>query len=381
VSTWDALGITLGTSREVRLEPRCSAGAVGAFWGCLVILCEPFAGMAGVSFWTLGCKPPISWMGGKSGYSRVIAELLGLSRLNPPRAYVWGDVGPNIAALACLFGAAGSAEEVARWVWLASQSYRPGNIDSGMYSRTNGNQAVSTSEVAAAVAALPRAPEVAAIIRGWRDEEPRALWTRLKAAGWPSLLLPEGSGGRWLGPCDLGEVAAWLWVSGHENPHGSDLAPQYIEGWKERRAADSRSWAKEPTDWLAQRAAALPTKPPMVACWQGRAEDMRLPERLDGWIMYMDPPYENTTGYKHGGCPRETVLRLALDWSARGATVAISEAVRLDDALPGWYAVQIDGERVGQKRTFSKQQHEWVTMNRKPVVVPGVQASLFGGAV
>jgi hypothetical protein len=72
--------------------------------------------MAGVSFWTLGCKPPISWMGGKSGYSRVIAELLGLSRLNPPAAYVWGDVGPNIAALACLFGAAGSAEEVARMV-------------------------------------------------------------------------------------------------------------------------------------------------------------------------------------------------------------------------------------------------------------------------
>jgi hypothetical protein len=121
-------------------------------------------------------------------------------------------------------------------------------------------------------------------------------------------------------------------------------------------------------------------KVPRVACWQGRAEDMELPERLEGWIMYMDPPYENTTGYKHGGCPRETVLRLALDWSARGAVVAISEAVRLDDALPGWHAVQIDGERVGQKRTFSKQQHEWVTMNREPVQVPGQQQGLFGGA-
>jgi hypothetical protein len=135
-----------------------------------------------------------------------------------------------------------------------------------------------------------------------------------------------------------------------------------------------------PIPVLADRVATLPTKPPMVACWQGRAEDMELPERLDGWIMYMDPPYENTTGYKHGGCPRETVLRLALDWSARGAVVAISEAVRLDDALPGWHAVQIDGERVGQKRTFSKQQHEWVTMNREPVQVPGQQQGLFGGA-
>jgi hypothetical protein len=107
---------------------------------------------------------------------------------------------------------------------------------------------------------------------------------------------------------------------------------------------------------------------------------MRLPERLDGWITYLDPPYSGTTGYKHGGCTRDAVLALARDYDRRGATVAISEAVRLDDALPGWHAVQIDGERVGQKRTFSKQQHEWVTMNREPVRRPGVQASLFGAS-
>jgi len=355
------------------------------------VLCEPFAGMAGVSFWTLGCKPPISWMGGKSGYSRVIAELLGLSRLNPPRAYVWGDVGPNIAAIACLFGAAGSAEEVARYLAVAFRSF-PGQEAGAGFKDYEGHAAKGTrgapSEPWGTLAGLtgaipsPRAPEVAAIIRGWRDEEPRALWTRLKAAGWPSLLLPEGSGGRWLGPVGVVEVAAWLFCA--------DTA--YVRGQPDENGVNADSLlgckgykgggAKQPAvQRIPPQVEALPTKPPMVACWQGRAEDIRLPERLDGWVLYCDPPYENTTGYKYGGCPRETVLRLALDWSARGATVAISEAVRLDDALPGWYAVQIDGERVGQKRTFSKQQHEWVTMNRKPVVVPGVQASLFGGAV
>jgi hypothetical protein len=96
--------------------------------------------------------------------------------------------------------------------------------------------------------------------------------------------------------------------------------------------------------------------------------------------MYMDPPYSGTTGYKYGGCTRDAVLTLARDYDRRGAVVAISEAVRLDGELPGWHAVQIDGERKGQKRTFSKQQHEWVTMNREPVRRPGVQASLFGGA-
>jgi hypothetical protein len=335
-------------------------------------------------------------MGGKSGYSRVIAELLGLSRLNPPSAYVWGDVGPNIAALACLFGAAGSAEEVARWLHANALSMVKDGT-AGSYSRVNGEgnlwvskagkeerwqpTTVESTAWKAEIIPSPRAPEVAAIIRGWRDEEPRALWTRLKAAGWPSLLLPKGSGGRWLGPQSVEEVAAFLlavrWSFNEKGPeHGYGGPGRPVNTINANWTMEDRDKAlsiERFTGILESNKSA-----PRVACWQGRAEDMRLPERLDGWIMYMDPPYENTTGYKHGGCPRETVLRLALDWSARGATVAISEAVRLDDALPGWYAVQIDGERVGQKRTFSKQQSEWVTMNRKPVVVPGVQASLWG---
>ena len=126
---------------------------------------------------------------------------------------------------------------------------------------------------------------------------------------------------------------------------------------------------------------ALPSRWPLVDCYQGTATRMveQLPGDLSGFVVYMDPPYEGTTGYKFGGCPRSEVLRMALDLSARGATVAISEAVRLDRELgEGWTAVQIDGERKGQKRTFSVQQSEWVTMNRAPAHTPGVQASLFG---
>ena len=128
---------------------------------------------------------------------------------------------------------------------------------------------------------------------------------------------------------------------------------------------------------------ALPSRWPRVACYQGTATRLveQLPERLDNVIAYLDPPYSGTTGYKFGGCPRSEVLRMALDLSARGATVAISEAVRLDRELgEGWTAVQIDGERKGQKRTFSVQQSEWVTMNRQPAHLPGQQQGLFGGA-
>lgn len=83
------------------------------------------------------------------------------------------------------------------------------------------------------------------------------------------------------------------------------------------------------------------------------------------------------TGYPHGTCSRETVLRLAREWSERGAVVAISECVGLAGALgAGWYEVEISHGRKGQKRTFTKNQgsgpmaEEWLTMNRPPQHIP-----------
>lgn len=60
--------------------------------------------------------------------------------------------------------------------------------------------------------------------------------------------------------------------------------------------------------------------------------------------------------------------------AALGATVAISEA---EVVIPEWCAVEITAGRKGQKRTFSKQQAEWVTMNREPAHRVATQARLF----
>ena len=99
-----------------------------------------------------------------------------------------------------------------------------------------------------------------------------------------------------------------------------------------------------------------------------------------GTVAYMDGPYENTTQYAHL-LPRAEQVALARRWAAAGATVAISEAEPIPELVAeGWHAVRIDGERVGQKRTFSKQQEEWVTMSRPPAWRPAVQGGLFGGA-
>ena len=345
------------------------------------LLVEPFAGMAALSFATMGCAPPISWMGSKRGYTRVLMELLGLSRHNPPAAYVWGDVGPNVAALACLSGAGGDARDVAGWLVCAGTAYKPGNPDSN---RNHSDHAADASTVANGAQALPlpRAAEVAAIIRGWKDEEPRALWTRLKAAGWPSLMPPKGARwgqpivGRWLGPQPVEEVAGWLWVERRKIRGTEGFCPPV-----QPTTATQHGGVAYTPESPAPALDALPSRWPRVACYQGTATRLveQLPERLDNVIAYLDPPYSGTTGYKFGDCPREEVLRLALDLHGRGATVAISEAVRLDRELgEGWTAVQIDGERRGQKRTFSVQQSEWVTMNRRPARVPGQQIGLWG---
>ncbi len=96
-----------------------------------------------------------------------------------------------------------------------------------------------------------------------------------------------------------------------------------------------------------------------------------------GTVAYMDPPYVGTTPYAHA-LPRAEVVALARRWAAAGATVAVSEAEAIPELVAeGWHAVRIDGERVGAVRTFSKQQAEWVTLNRRPAWVPPVQGSLF----
>lgn len=83
---------------------------------------------------------------------------------------------------------------------------------------------------------------------------------------------------------------------------------------------------------------------------------------LSGWDIYWDPPYQGATSYAVD-LPRARVLRDAQDFRARGATLAISEAVPLP--LRRWR--QINLTREGGKP-------EWLTCSRWP---RAVQVGLF----
>ena len=376
------------------------------------ILVEPFCGMAALSFALMGCAPPISWMGSKRGYCRVLMELLGLSRHNPPAAFIWSDVGPNVAALATLAGARGDARDVAGWLLAIRWSFSekgpehgyggpgcPVRTAPGGWTTEGRDKALSAERLAGLidVPALSGAPEVAAIIRTWKDEEPRALWERLKAAGWPSLMLPKGMRwgqpvlGRWLGPCDVREVAGFLAFSVRDHHGGGSFAPPTRWNHDNRNGKGGYEQVRYLPDDPAPALDALPSRWPRVACYQGTATRMveQLPGDLSGFVVYVDGPYHGDgsrkiTGYKFGGCSREEQLAMAADCHRRGARVAMSESVPLAAelrALTGaeWWEVDITEHREGQSRTFGATR-EYVTLNAAPKHMRGTQQGLFGGA-
>lgn len=99
-----------------------------------------------------GAKPPVSRMGGKTGYAAAILRILGLTPGQRAAAYLWCEPDPGVRLLL--------------------HAYR----DAGL------------------------ARAAAAIIRSWAAEDPRALWERLRAEGPPRL--PDGD-------VEAGEVARW----------------------------------------------------------------------------------------------------------------------------------------------------------------------------
>ena len=325
---------------------------------------ELCAGSAAVSLRLVGgpnANPPIGYMGGKRGYARAILGVLGL-RQGLGAQEVWlNDPGP--------------------WgpVWRVLTT--PG-----------------------------KAEEVAAIIRGWKDEEPRALWERLKAQGWGELT-------------EVGEVAACLALVGGSFSHGAEklsIGPNFtghpgsdafgakepITVWLASRveavarwlvcgawshpgsnafnkdkaygAYDTNqagNWSNRAPDTPKRLASRLTSWPTPVRTFTGSALEVPIPEDCEGVYLYADPPYQGTTGYQHD-LPRDAVLEVAERWADAGAVVCISEAEPLP--LDGWHHVEITSERKGQKRTFSRQQGEWLTMNREPAWRPSVQVGLFG---
>jgi len=143
---------------------------------------ELCAGTAAVSLRLHGgpkARPPVSRMGSKRGYAQAILNACGLRSGQGAGHYLWCEPDPGVRLLL--------------------EAYRDPEL----------------------------AREAAAIIRGWKDEEPRAPWERLRAEG-----PPRGPGPR--------EVARWVWVEGRSlQRHGAGFAGDSALTHKRHRSREA----------------------------------------------------------------------------------------------------------------------------------------------
>jgi hypothetical protein len=272
-------------------------------------------------------------------------------------------------------------EDVAAWFPESDLAYRQGNPDSGFNPSVATGVAYNTGPATWANR-CHRLAEYAAIVSG----------NRLVNMAGPALMNTGNGGTRYGGDfaTPVGDVAAAF-----ERVAGEVAAVTIEHRWSFSEkgpthgyggpGCDGGQWGQEKRDRAlgcentAARMAnlsqgwppvlVLPTIPEAadVAVWMGTPGD------LEGCVVYMDPPYAGTTSYA-ATLGRDEVVRHARAYAALGATVAISEA---EVVIPEWCAVEITAGRKGQKRTFSKQQAEWVTMNREPAHRVATQARLF----
>jgi hypothetical protein len=277
---------------------------------------ELCAGTAALSLRLHGgprARPPVSRMGNKQGYAAAILRTLGLRSGSGAARYLWCEPDPGCRLLLTSY---------------------------------------TDPELRAAAAE---------IIRGWADEEPRALWERLRAEG--PVQAP---------PVDPREVARWT-LTAAWGATGVALGEKRVGFMGPRPELNNGQGKSITIPSVAAHLAAHSSLPATILPDAREVQPATLPP---GTVAYIDPPYANTTGYGHD-LGRAEVCALAERWASAGAWVVISEAEPLTEL--GWPSVEITGERVGQKRTFSRQQREFLTMSKPPRWRPSVQSSLFGG--
>lgn len=204
------------------------------------------------------------------------------------------------------------------------------------------------------------AQQAADIIRGWSDEDPRTLWERLRAEG-PVQGVTAREAARWCYQVARGHGGA---PGSYCPEHQDRLYPSQIARGDKKPGTHGAT-----REAIADRLPALPTLPAAITTDARKTAPLH-----SSAVVYIDPPYKDTTSYQHD-LTRAEVMALAMKWSDAGADVYISEAEPID--LPGWYHVDITRCRQGQKRTFSKQQAEWLTCSKEPAWLPPQQGTLF----
>lgn len=346
------------------------------------------------------CKPPVSRMGAKHGYSLAILRVMGLRPGQRAEQYLWCEPDPGCRALLTAYTdpalmreaadiirgwkdedpralwtrlrAEGpirdfGAREVGRHVLMGVWSYRQSEPDSGFIGPGQRRQDTSATATATATERIAEASELARYLQVTASNR---LFTLD-----PSTMTNAGKGGTTFGGADFATSAEKVSEAAREVARFATVSSWcYEQGNLAKGFAgpDDRRKTIETLSEGFDRPLGLP------ATIVPDAREVYPPPMPDGCVAYMDGPYENTTGYGHL-FPRSEQVEVIRRWADAGAACYVSEAEPIPELVAdGWQAVEITSCRIGQKRTFSKQKREWVTCNREPAWTPAVQQGLFG---
>lgn len=344
-----------------------------------VELCAGLASVSGVLQHGSRWKPPISRMGRKTGYALPILRVMGLRPRQRAARYLWAEADGDVAALLAAYTQPALMREVADIIrsWIPC----PYGPHEGWCARCKGTGRWDARDLWEVLRREPRRGLWAgggdaltlarfALQSSWsyeqgnlrtgftgpgdRRQEVEALVEGITRAAhdWPPVLIAQDAS---VAP---GEVAGWAlsttWTRGDGRlcvapgacPDGVNPGVS-LEGLLTRWNAH---------DW-----------PPVAITPDAGISP---PEMSPGTVVYMDPPYVNTTGYA-ADFTREQVCAAAEHWAAAGARVYISEGEPVSE-LAGWHVVEITSERTGQARTFGATR-EFLTCSHPPAWRPATQ--------
>ena len=286
----------------------------------------------------------------------------------------------------------GEAREAARGTVVGAWSFRPGQPESGF----NRSEAIGHPEsckyprtagkMADEVAATPTLP--ATVTPDARAVDPRevARWAQVVAANRlinisGATLRNTGAGGSAFASVESG-FGTPADVTAQRFENRAQTMPATVTD--DARAVEPREVAREilTTAWSTNgktgkgagyrgevgntgdfggpllRAYSMPARaeavPETSATITPDARPIEPADLPPGAVVYMDPPYRNSTGYGND-LPRSEVVALARRWAEAGARVYISEAEPIGALMAdGWREVEITSQRIGQKAHILK---------------------------
>ena len=277
-----------------------------------VLFVEPCAGLANVSIRLAAggtARGPVGRPGSKAKYADAILSALGLVPGEGADRFLWAEADPAVRAVLRAYPRpailSGAAKQIAEWI---------------------------------------------------ATEDPLLLWERLRHAG-PITETSASEVARWVTILSSNRLLNVAWSSSegrfaNTGKGGTTFGgPDFCNHDLGRKGVERL---------LSIRWPEIEVRSSATDCLPSGDPDL---DR--NTVVFLDPPYVDTSGYGFDFGRRE-VVRLALRWASAGATVAISEAEPIGPLVRlGWSVVDLTAKASGSRTQFSKQQREILTLSSR----------------